>query len=116
MLDYDDLIVKTLALLEQREAAQWVLYKLDDGIDHVLIDEAQDTSPEQWAHRAQADRGILRRRRPRARQPRTIFAVGDEKQSIFSFQGADPSQFDINRRHFERAGRRRRTALSWISR
>jgi len=106
MLDYDDLIAATLALLDKREAAAWVLYKLDGGLDHVLIDEAQDTSPEQWA--------IVRRlteeffagegRRDAARPPRTIFAVGDEKQSIFSFQGADPREFEINRRFFaERA-------------
>ena len=101
VLDYDDLIVKTLALLEKGDAAGWVLYKLDNGIDHILIDEAQDTSPEQWrivrklAEEFFAGEG-------RARGTRTIFAVGDEKQSIFSFQGADPSQFDINRHHFER--------------
>ncbi len=101
VLDYDDLIVKTLALLEKGDAARWVLYKLDNGIDHILIDEAQDTSPEQWrivrklAEEFFAGEG-------RARGTRTIFAVGDEKQSIFSFQGADPSQFDINRHHFER--------------
>ena len=66
--------------------------------------------------RAQADRGILRRRRPRRAAPRTIFAVGDEKQSIFSFQGADPSQFDINRHHFERAGGQAGAAPSSTSR
>ena len=48
-LDYDDLIVVTLRLLDKADAAAWVLFKLDGGIDHVLIDEAQDTSPEQWA-------------------------------------------------------------------
>src|SRR5262249_5105755 len=48
-LDYDDLIVETKALLEKSEAAEWILFKLDGGIDHILIDEAQDTSPEQWA-------------------------------------------------------------------
>jgi ATP-dependent helicase/nuclease subunit A len=99
-LDYDDLIVKTQVLLERSDAAAWVLYKLDGGIHHVLIDEAQDTSPEQWrivkALTAEffvglgIDDGITR----------TVFAVGDEKQSIFSFQGADPSEFDRHRRFF----------------
>ncbi len=99
-LDYDDLIVKTLELLELRQAAPWVLFKLDGGLDHILIDEAQDTSPEQWAIvRALTDEFFGRETRGGA--PRTLFAVGDEKQSIFSFQGADPAQFDINRRHFE---------------
>ena len=102
-LDYDDLIVKTLELLEQRQAAPWVLYKLDDGLDHILIDEAQDTSPEQWAIiRALTEEFFSREARTGDKPlPRTLFAVGDEKQSIFSFQGADPVQFDINRRHFQ---------------
>ena len=101
VLDYDDLIVETRNLLDKRGAAQWVLYKLDHGIDHLLIDEAQDTSPEQWeivkklTEEFFAGTGIERR------NPRTIFAVGDEKQSIFSFQGADPAQFEINRQHFD---------------
>lgn len=104
-LDYDDLIVAAQQLLERRDAAQWVLYKLDGGLDHVLIDEAQDTSPEQWAIVTRlteeffAGEGIDKD----PRHPRTIFAVGDEKQSIFSFQGAEPREFDVHRRHF--AGR-----------
>jgi ATP-dependent helicase/nuclease subunit A len=102
-LDYDDLIVRTQVLLERSEAAAWVLFKLDGGIDHVLIDEAQDTSPEQWrivrALTAEFFAGAGRD----AGHTRTVFAVGDEKQSIFSFQGADPSQFGSNRAHFEKA-------------
>jgi ATP-dependent helicase/nuclease subunit A len=104
LLDYDDLIDKTLKLLEKVDAA-WVHYKLDLGIDHVLIDEAQDTSPKQWeiVKRLAAEftagegaRGALRR---------TVFAVGDEKQSIFSFQGAAPGEFAAARLHFQRAHR-----------
>jgi ATP-dependent helicase/nuclease subunit A len=106
-LDYDDLIMATERLLGQHAAAQWVLYKLDGGLDHVLIDEAQDTSPEQWAivkrltEEFFAGEGVDRG----ARNPRTIFAVGDEKQSIFSFQGAEPLEFERHRRFFaERIG------------
>ena len=109
-LDYDDLIVKTRQLLEEREAAPWVLYKLDGGIDHVLIDEAQDTSPEQWrivrALTAEFFAGEAAERTAGAEKKpvtRTIFAVGDEKQSIFSFQGADPVQFGVHRRAFGEA-------------
>lgn len=98
MLDYDDLIGRTLALLDQVEAA-WVHYRLDRGIDHLLIDEAQDTSPQQWA--------IVQRLVAEftagagARQVRrSIFAVGDEKQSIFSFQGAAPKEFARMRDYF----------------
>ena len=98
LLDYDDLIDKTLALFA-RSSAAWVLYKLDLGIDHVLIDEAQDTSPKQW----QIVRTIVSEFTPggaRANTRRTVFAVGDEKQSIFSFQGAAPRAFDEMRREF----------------
>ena len=98
-LDYDDLIDKTLALLGEERSA-WVHYKLDQGIDHVLIDEAQDTSPKQW--------DIIRRLTSEffagagARfVRRTIFAVGDEKQSIFSFQGAAPREFEVMHRAFD---------------
>jgi len=101
MVDYDDLIVKTLELLELRQAAPWVLFKLDEGLDHILIDEAQDTSPEQWAIVKALTAEFFSREARGTKLPRTLFVVGDEKQSIFSFQGADPAQFDINRRHFE---------------
>ncbi|HZQ02030.1 MAG TPA: double-strand break repair helicase AddA [Reyranella sp.] len=88
-LDYDDLIVATRRLLESGESAAWVLYKLDGGIDHVLVDEAQDTNPDQWevirrlTEEFFAGAGAVDR-------PRTVFAVGDTKQSIFGFQRADP--------------------------
>ncbi len=101
-LDYDDLIIHTLHLLERREAAPWVQYKLDGGLDHILIDEAQDTSPEQWRIVKALTGEFFSRQARGTGLPRTLFAVGDEKQSIFSFQGADPAQFDVNREHFER--------------
>ena len=99
VLDYDDLILTTRNLLLDPGAAAWVLYKLDGGIDHVLIDEAQDTSPEQWEI-VKALTEHFFAAADSSRVTRTIFAVGDEKQSIFSFQGADPAQFAINREHF----------------
>ncbi|MFM9974445.1 MAG: 3'-5' exonuclease, partial [Beijerinckiaceae bacterium] len=84
------------------------LYKLDQGLDHVLVDEAQDTSPEQWAIvKAISDDFFAGEgARPQSAQAiallqRTIFAVGDEKQSIFGFQGARPEEFDAARRHFK---------------
>jgi ATP-dependent helicase/nuclease subunit A len=100
LLDYDDLIAKTLAMLERVESA-WVHYKLDRGIDHVLIDEAQDTSPSQWRI-IRALVGEFFAGAGARPITRTIFAVGDEKQSIFSFQGAAPQQFDVMRKEFER--------------
>jgi ATP-dependent helicase/nuclease subunit A len=101
MLDYDDLIAKTLELLGSRPDAAWVLYKLDGGLDHILIDEAQDTSPEQWAIVRSITEEMFSGEGREREFERTIFAVGDEKQSIFSFQGAEPEEFERNRLHFE---------------
>lgn len=102
-LDYDDLISNSCHLFK-RVSGAWVLYKIDGGLEHILVDEAQDTSPAQWqiiktiAEEFFAGVGA-------SEQERTIFAVGDEKQSIYSFQGADPAQFDKMRVHFENRAR-----------
>src|SRR5260370_38079207 len=92
---------KALALLDNVDAA-WVHYKLDLGIDHLLIDEAQDTSDKQWdiVRRLVAEFTAGKGARD---LKRTIFAVGDEKQSIFSFQDAAPKQFAAMHRHFKKA-------------
>ncbi|MFQ5533509.1 MAG: double-strand break repair helicase AddA [Sphingomonadales bacterium] len=98
-LDYDDLILRARDLLSEGSTASWVLYKLDGGIDHILVDEAQDTNPEQWqvvtvlAEEFFAGEGARD-------QHRTIFAVGDAKQSIYGFQRADPEAFEQWRGHF----------------
>jgi ATP-dependent helicase/nuclease subunit A len=99
LLDYDDLVLGARDLLCGQGIPPWVLYKLDGGIDHILIDEAQDTNPEQWEVVAKlADEFFVGEgARP---GPRTIFAVGDVKQSIFSFQRADPEFFRRMRDHF----------------
>jgi ATP-dependent helicase/nuclease subunit A len=98
-LDYDDLILKTRDLLLSDGGSSWVLYKLDGGLDHILIDEAQDTNPEQWeVIAALAEEFFAGDSRGPA--GRTIFAVGDAKQSIFSFQRADPAAFEGMRAHF----------------
>ncbi|HEY2444641.1 MAG TPA: double-strand break repair helicase AddA [Rhizomicrobium sp.] len=105
VLDYDDLISATLRLLEKGDAAAWVLYKLDGGLDHILIDEGQDTSEQQWRIVRRLAEEFYSGNSARSGAPRSLFVVGDEKQSIFSFQGADPAQFAINREFFEaRAG------------
>jgi ATP-dependent helicase/nuclease subunit A len=101
LLDYDDLIDKTLAMLD-RVSSGWVHYKLDRGVDHVLIDEAQDTSPRQWDIVAHIISEFTSGEGARDGITRTIFAVGDEKQSIFSFQGAAPREFDSRRRGLEK--------------
>ncbi|WP_367278422.1 double-strand break repair helicase AddA [uncultured Amaricoccus sp.] len=102
LLDFDDLIDRARALLAQPGTAAWVLWRLDGGLDHILVDEAQDTSPAQWqviqALTAEffAGEGARETRR-------TVFVVGDEKQSIYSFQGADPDEFAAKRAHYLRA-------------
>ncbi|MGB3278800.1 MAG: double-strand break repair helicase AddA [Pseudorhodobacter sp.] len=99
-LDFDDLITYAKALLTDPQVAQWVLFRLDGGIDHILVDEAQDTSPDQWrviellADEFTSGRGARE-------EPRTIFVVGDKKQSIYSFQGADVEAFDQKRDLFK---------------
>jgi ATP-dependent helicase/nuclease subunit A len=99
-LDYDDLIARTAALLTRRDARQWVLYKLDAGLDHILVDEAQDTSPAQWAIISALAEEFFAGDGSATGRNRTVFAVGDEKQSIYSFQGARPELFDETRRAF----------------
>ncbi|OOY03642.1 double-strand break repair helicase AddA [Thioclava sp. F28-4] len=100
-LDFDDLIDRAAALLDEPSVAQWVLFRLDGGIDHILVDEAQDTSPRQWrvieriAEEFTSGEGAHK-------GERTLFVVGDRKQSIYSFQGADLQQFEEMRAHFAR--------------
>jgi ATP-dependent helicase/nuclease subunit A len=101
LLDYDDLIDNTLQMLD-RVSSGWVHFKLDRGVDHVLIDEAQDTSPRQWDIVAHLISEFTSGEGARDGVKRTIFAVGDEKQSIFSFQGAAPREFDLQGRALER--------------
>lgn len=98
-LDFDDLIVKTLALLQSQAA--WVLFKLDQGLDHILIDEAQDTNPEQWQIIAALCEEFYTGRGAKDEVLRTIFTVGDIKQSIYSFQRAAPREFTRMQAYFE---------------
>ena len=105
-LDFDDLILKTLDLLQGNtpqlkglDTAPWVRYKLDQGIDHILVDEAQDTNPEQWEV-IQALCDDFFDGSADHHNERTIFVVGDKKQSIFSFQRASPDKFQQMREWF----------------
>ena len=92
-LDFDDLIIKACELLSEEKMVPWVLFKLDEGIDHILVDEAQDTSRNQWRVVEALSEEFFAGRGSRENTLRTLFVVGDEKQSIFSFQGADPYEF-----------------------
>ena len=95
-IDFDDQIQKCASLLNRSHIREWIRYRLDRGIDHVLVDEAQDTSPAQWQvinavvedfHTGETASAVNR----------TVFVVGDEKQSIYSFQGARPAEFASQR-------------------
>ncbi len=99
-LDFDDLIRKTRELLSDAGVAAWVLFKLDGGIDHILVDEAQDTSPAQWEVIRLLTQEFAAGEGAAPDKNRTIFVVGDKKQSIYSFQGADPDGFDKMQEHF----------------
>jgi len=99
-LDFDDLILKARQLLNDPGVAAWVLYRLDGGIDHILVDEAQDTSPVQWDVIEKLAQEFTSGEGARSDVERTIFVVGDIKQSIYSFQGADPDAFDRMRAEF----------------
>jgi len=100
LLDYDDLIARARDLLQNIDS-RWVHYKLDLGIDHLLVDEAQDTSPDQWDIIKKFVEEFTAGAGARSHIKRTIFAVGDDKQSIFSFQGAEPREFDNAQKYFD---------------
>mgnify|MGYP003111781449 FL=1 len=100
-LDFDDLILKARALLTNPAVAAWVLYRIDGGIDHILVDEAQDTSPRQWDVIERLADEFYSGDGAREEEDRTLFVVGDKKQSIYSFQGADPREFDHKQDLFE---------------
>ncbi|RBP05696.1 DNA helicase/exodeoxyribonuclease V subunit A [Roseiarcus fermentans] len=102
-LDFADQIARALALVT-RSSAAWVMQKLDYGLDHLLIDEAQDNSAGQWRIVEALTDEFFAGESARSRR-RTVFAVGDEKQSIFSFQGAAPGLFADMRRGFARRHR-----------
>ena len=87
-LSFADLEWRAYRLLRGADNAEWVRYKLDQKIDHLLIDEFQDTSPTQWQlllplveEMAAGDSG----------RERSLFIVGDAKQSIYGFRRANPA-------------------------
>jgi ATP-dependent helicase/nuclease subunit A len=111
-LDFTDLIEKTRHLLRSRPAAAWVLYKLDGGVDHILVDEAQDTAEDQWAIVRALTEEFFTGASVRGERSgdRHMFVVGDRKQSIYSFQGARPEllthEFEFHRDRATGAGAR----------
>lgn len=99
LLDYDDLIKTVTKLLDSEQLLEWIMFKLDENIEHILVDESQDISLEQWKIISILTRDFFCEIKTDGK-PRTIFIVGDQKQSIFSFQGADPKLFNELNQYF----------------
>ncbi|MCL2749309.1 MAG: UvrD-helicase domain-containing protein, partial [Alphaproteobacteria bacterium] len=96
LLDFDDLILYTRQLFANPESMGWILSQLDLSLSHILVDEAQDTSPEQWEILKSLSSDFFTDG-DREENPRSLFVVGDTKQSIYRFQGADPNAFATSR-------------------
>ena len=93
VVDFDDLIRRAAALLKQPGIGDWIRFKLDSRIDHVLVDEAQDTNRAQWDIIEAVTEDFFTGLGAREGRLRTVFTVGDFKQAIFGFQGTDPAQY-----------------------
>ena len=102
-LDYGDLIILSSKLLSNPKHKDFIRMKMDGKFDHILIDESQDTNSEQWQIIKAltddfAEDFFIEKN---VKKPRSIFVVGDEKQSIFSFQGADVKMAGQVLNHFK---------------
>ena len=100
--DFNDLIDWTRDLLAAPGMGEWIRYKLDREIDHVLVDEAQDTNAPQWDIIERLVEEYFSGSSETEGRRRTLFMVGDFKQAIYGFQGTDPKRFQEARRHFKR--------------
>lgn len=100
VVDFNDMIRATLRLLKEPGIGDWIRYKLDQSIDHILVDEAQDTNADQWEIVRALSEEFFAGEGTKPDKTRTVFAVGDFKQAIFSFQGTDPKEFEKAGAHF----------------
>jgi len=98
--DFNDLIDWTRDLLKQPGIGDWVRYKLDREVDHVLVDEAQDTNAAQWDIIGELVAEYFSGSSESEERHRTLFMVGDLKQAIYGFQGTDPKRFEQAREEF----------------
>ncbi|WP_327754679.1 double-strand break repair helicase AddA [Sphingobium sp. SJ10-10] len=101
-VDFDDLIANTAQLLSQPGIADWIRFKLDQRIDHILVDEAQDTNVSQWQIVGALAAEFFAGEGAKGDKVRTIFTVGDFKQAIFGFQGTSPESFRAAQIVFQR--------------
>ncbi len=92
LLDFEDLILYTKELFSKPDTMGWVLSQLNISLSHILVDEAQDTSPIQWDILRMLTGDFFATGDTQESQ-HSLFVVGDTKQSIYGFQGADPNAF-----------------------
>lgn len=100
VVDFSDVEYGAERLIGDSEHAAYMQYKLDARYRHILLDEFQDTNPLQWQMLQHwFDAAMAAERTPK------IFLVGDPKQSIYRFRGADARIFDLAQaylgRHFQ---------------
>ncbi|MHB1231042.1 MAG: UvrD-helicase domain-containing protein [Burkholderiales bacterium] len=89
-LDFTDIEYRARELLTESDHAAYMQYKLDARYSHILLDEFQDTNPLQWQIlKSWFDAAVGAGRTPQ------VFVVGDPKQSIYRFRGADARLFDL---------------------
>ncbi len=96
LLDYNDIINLATNLLSNPNYKDWILFNLDQKIDHILVDEAQDNSISQW----KIITNLCDEFFASNDEKRTLFVVGDVKQSIYRFQGANPHLFNYMQQYF----------------
>ncbi len=96
LLDYNDIIDLATNLLSNPNYKDWILFNLDQKIDHILVDEAQDNSISQW----KIITNLCDEFFAGNDEKRTLFVVGDVKQSIYRFQGANPHLFNYIQQYF----------------
>ena len=99
-VDFDDLIRGVVDLLDQPDIGEWIRYKLDQSIEHILVDEAQDTNVQQWRIVRSLAGEFFAGLGAHDNHVRTLFVVGDHKQAIFGFQGTDPLHFNAAELYF----------------
>lgn len=92
-IDYNDLINRARDLLYDNENRDFVLFKLNNGFDHILVDEAQDTNTKEWSILQALLEEFFAGQGSREGKVRTLLVMGDDKQSIYGFQGAEPEVF-----------------------
>ncbi|VVC38929.1 Hypothetical protein CINCED_3A008569, partial [Cinara cedri] len=107
LLDYNDIIDLAINLLSDHNYKDWVLFNLDQKIDHILIDEAQDNSINQWKIITRLCDDFF----SGGDEKRTLFVVGDAKQSIYRFQGVNPILFNYMQKYFHDKTRNK----DWLS-